>query len=113
MGRGIRMTNAAMYLLAVFALATACAAGVRAEQPGYILDIAIDVPGARITGTAIIDTPKGAELSVYRGDLHILSLATGSRLITPNAEETGPLTLRRRDRSLSALRERLRIRKKA
>lgn len=92
-GHGIRMKNAALYWLAVVALAIACAAGARAEQQGYQLDIAIDVPGARITGTATIDAAKGAELSVYRGDLHILSLTTGSRHITPNAEETGPLTL--------------------
>jgi hypothetical protein len=93
MGHGIRMKITALYLLAVVALAISCAASVRAEQPGYNLDIAIDVPGARITGTATIDTPKGAELSIYRGDLHILSLTTGSRHITPAIEEPDPLTL--------------------
>jgi len=77
----------------VVALAISCAASVRAEQPGYNLDIAIDVPGARITGTATIDTPKSAELSIYRGDLRILSLTTGSRHITPATEEPDPLTL--------------------
>ena len=93
MDHGIRTKNAALYLLAVVALAIACATGVRAEQPGYDLNISFDVPMAKIIGTAIIDAPKGAELSIYRGDLRILSLTTGSRHITPNAEETDPLTL--------------------
>lgn len=90
---GVRTKYAALYMLAVIALAIACASSVRAEQPGYDLNISFDVPMAKIIGTAIIDAPKGAELSIYRGDLRILSLTTGSRHITPNATETDPLTL--------------------
>ena len=93
MSRGIRTKNAVLHSLAVVALAIACVAGVRAEQPGYKLDIAIDVPKARIIGTATIDAAQGAELSIYRGDLRILSLTTGNRHITPDAEEPDPLTL--------------------
>ncbi|HSN41700.1 MAG TPA: M1 family aminopeptidase, partial [Burkholderiales bacterium] len=87
------MKCAALYMLAVVALAIAYAAGVHAEQPGYNLDIAIDVPRARITGTATIDAAQGAELSIYRGDLNILSLTTGNRRITPATEAPDPLTL--------------------
>ena len=93
MGHCIKTKNAVLHWLAVVALAIACTAGVRAEQPGYKLDIEIDVPKARLIGTATIDSAKGAELSIYRGDLRILSLTTGSRHITPDAKDPDPFTL--------------------
>ncbi|OGA45224.1 MAG: hypothetical protein A3F74_26655 [Betaproteobacteria bacterium RIFCSPLOWO2_12_FULL_62_58] len=51
------------------------------------------MPRAKIAGTATIDAPKGAKLSINRGDLRIQSLTNGSRRIVPDAQAPNPLTL--------------------
>jgi len=90
---GMKTKYVAPYLLAA-ALALACTSSVRAEQGSYDLSITFDLPHAKIIGTATIDAQKGAKLSIYPGDLNILSVTNGGRHITPAIEESDSLILR-------------------
>lgn len=89
---GIKTKYVAPCLLAA-ALAIAGMAVASESDPTYELHVAFDIPRATIIGTAIIDAHKGAELSIDRGDLRILSLTNGSRRIAPDTPGSDPLTL--------------------
>ncbi len=80
---GRRMAGIAATLFAItFAISGTAFAGE--IPPTYDLKVAFDMPNSKIIGTATIDTPQGAELSISRGDLQIRSLTTGSIKLDPN-----------------------------
>jgi len=79
---GMKTKYVAPYLLAA-ALAVASMAVASEEDPTYDLEVRFDVPRATIIGIATIDAQKGAKLSIYPGDLNILSLT--NTLVTARA----------------------------
>jgi hypothetical protein len=92
MEQNIAEKRIAQYLLALV-LAAASAAGGAAEQPTYDLDVAFDVPRARIVGTATIDVTPGTELSISPGRLSILSLTNAGQPVAPDLRDADPFIL--------------------
>ncbi|TAK84621.1 MAG: hypothetical protein EPO20_14240 [Betaproteobacteria bacterium] len=84
---------AAAILLAV-ALAFVEVSLAATEHPTYDLAVAFDLAKGKIVGSAKIEARPGAELTITRGDLRILSLRNGSRRVVPDARASDPLTLR-------------------
>ena len=81
----------------VLFLATLAVAGMAFASesfPTYDLKVAFDIPRSRIIGTATVDAPKGAKLSVSRGDLRIVSLTTGGWRVKLDPKQEDPLALR-------------------
>ena len=87
------MAHVAAVFLAV-ALALANASLAADEHPLYELDVAFDLAKAKINGSATIKVRPGAELTIKRGELRILSLRNAGRRIVPDARGSDPLTLR-------------------
>ena len=87
----------AIAITTVLFLATLAVAGMTFASeslPTYDLKVAFDIPRSRIIGTATVDAPKGAKLSVSRGDLRIVSLTTGGRRVKLDPRQEDPLALR-------------------
>lgn len=89
-----RRTTGIAAMLFVAALAVAGMAFAGESAPTYDLKVAFEIPRSRIIGTATVDAPKGAELSLWRGDLRILSLTTGSRRVMLDPVQPDPFALR-------------------
>ena len=83
---------AAAFLVAALAVAGMSFASERV--PTYGLKVAFDLPRSRIIGTATVDAPKGAALSVWRGDLRIVSLTTGGRKLKLDPNQPDPVALK-------------------
>ena len=77
MDQSISTKEIVSFLLAA-GLVAACPAAFGAEQPSYVLEVALDPPRSRIAGTATIDLSSGAEVSIEPGELRILSVPNGS-----------------------------------
>src|SRR3990172_8582282 len=80
--------------LGLFTVALACARLASADEyPIYDLAVSFDLTRAKIAGTATIEAKPGARLVIHRGDLRILSLATGGRNAVPDALAPDPLVV--------------------
>ncbi|MBI4194273.1 MAG: hypothetical protein HY526_04260 [Betaproteobacteria bacterium] len=90
----VRKTTGIAAALLAAALAIGDAAVASAGPPTYDLRVTVDVSRAMLTGRATIDAPRGAELSIDRGDLRILSLTNGGRRIAPDTLASDTLTVR-------------------
>ena len=86
-------TKGIVSFLFAAALVVACPTAFGAEQPSYVLDVALDPPGSRIAGTATIELSPGAEVSIEPGDLRILSVTNGSIRAGRDADGLEHLTL--------------------
>ncbi len=87
------MAHLAAVVLFAVALGFADASLAGDEHPLYNLAVSFDVAKAKITGSASVEARPGAELTITRGDLRILSLRNGRRRIVPNARASDPFTL--------------------
>ncbi|MBI4204002.1 MAG: hypothetical protein HY527_03160 [Betaproteobacteria bacterium] len=81
---------ARMLLFAALSVAGMTFAGE--SPPTYDLKVTFDIPGSRIIGTATVDAPKGAKLSLSRGDLVIVSLTTVGRRVMLDPEQPDPIS---------------------
>ena len=81
-------------VLVTAAIAYAAAAAAGGEPRTYDLAVSLDVARARLIGTATVEVPKGAELSIERGDLRILSISNGGKRIPADSLPSGTLSLR-------------------
>ncbi|OGA55549.1 MAG: hypothetical protein A3G81_13640 [Betaproteobacteria bacterium RIFCSPLOWO2_12_FULL_65_14] len=80
--------------MGLFTVALACARLASADEyPIYDLAVSFDLTRAKIAGTATIEAKPGARLVIHRGDLRILSLATGGRNAVPDALAPDPLVV--------------------
>jgi len=66
-------------------------AGAGTSSPTYDLEVAFDIPRARVIGTAIIDLPVGTELSIDLGDLRVIRMTNGDERIAPDEWPSGML----------------------